>query len=153
MQKLAQHIPELSWTNGHPELANQTVAAPLSHFLCTVFENILNAISQNSRCKSSLSKAATFWLASSGCPYASARLRNMLSRTMSEFVQKCNVCLFVTEVTQLLRIAAAKARWAKQPLWTLVFSTGECDMIAQDSWCKSSLNISLSWAEQMDIQS
>ena len=41
-----------------------------------------DTIAQDSRCKSSLSEAVTFWLASSGCPFASARLRNILSLTV-----------------------------------------------------------------------
>ena len=44
-----------------------------------------DTIAQDSRCKSSLSEAATFWLASSGCPFASARLRNILSHTVFKY--------------------------------------------------------------------
>ena len=44
-----------------------------------------DTIAQDSRCKSSLSEAATFWLASSGCPFASARLRDILSRTVFKY--------------------------------------------------------------------
>ena len=41
-----------------------------------------DTIAQDSRCKSSLSEAVTFWLDSFRCPFASALLRNILSRTM-----------------------------------------------------------------------
>ena len=51
-----------------------------------------DTIAQDSRCKSSLSEAATFWLASSGCPFASARLRNILSRTVFKNVIICSEC-------------------------------------------------------------
>ena len=98
----------------------------------------VETIAQDSRCKSSLSEAATFWLASSGCPFASARLRDILSRTMSDFVQNCNDCLIVTEVTLLLRTADAKARWAKQPLF---------GSLAQDV-CLPQLGSGIYWATQ-----
>ena len=51
-----------------------------------------DTIAQDSRCKSSLSEAATFWLASSGCPFASARLRNILSRTVFKNIIICSEC-------------------------------------------------------------